>query len=363
MGVPRFTRADGGRKGRAFASFSGAGAALAARLWRGPSALAAAAMAASGCAAVLGIDEVNQDDDDVTAGSAGQGGGGGSSTGGGGRAGRSGSPTGGSGTGGSGSGTGGSGTGGSGTGGSGTGGSGTGGTGTGGSGTGGSGTGGDGTGGDGTGGSGTGGSGTGGTGTGGSGTGGSGGGGPDHIVINEIFHNPPGADPGKCFIELYGPPNASLDGLEIRFFRGNSSDAFPIFLFGPQHALGESGLFVLAEPGVMAPGGVPIAFDGDDPNGMGGTSPNLFNSANSIGLMKGDSFLDAVAYSDSTLAAACPQVTEGEGGPDDCAESPLASDPFPSSISRDGAGTDTDNNVADFRLLAPTPGRPNQPPL
>jgi len=113
----------------------------------------------------------------------------------------------------------------------------------------------------------------------------------------------------------------------------------------------------LAEPGVLVPSNVPVAFDGDDPNGSLGTSPNLFNTANSIVLLRGNDHVDAVGYSDATEAPACPEFSQGEG---DCALAPLAAtgdDPL--SMSRNPVGLDTNNNDPDFHLVTPTPGAPN----
>lgn len=299
----------------------------------------AVAVAATNCASVLGIEDVNQDDD-LTEGASGQATGGSSTGGVSGKAGRSGGSTGGTGTGGSG--TGGSGTGGSGTGGSGTGGSDTGGTGTGGSGTGGSNTGG----------SGPGGSDTGGSGTGGSGTGGGGsGGGPDHIVINEIFHNPPGADEG-CFIELFGPADAPLDGLELRLVHGFDGSFETVFTFDV-HFIGNKGFFVLAQsPNILIAAGARSAVDG---------RANLLNSANTLVLVRVESGVveDAVAYSDT--ANVCPQNTAGEGP--ECADAPASISGDPNrSIARDEFSADTDDNFIDFFLSAPTPGAPNPTP-
>lgn len=43
------------------------------------------------------------------------------------------------------------------------------------------------------------------------------------VVINEILENPPGADDGRQYIELYGKPGMDLTGYAIALFKGGSS--------------------------------------------------------------------------------------------------------------------------------------------
>ncbi|HEU4409833.1 MAG TPA: hypothetical protein VFS43_31560 [Polyangiaceae bacterium] len=276
---------------------------------------------------------------------------GGSGTGG---SGTGGSGTGGSGTGGSGtggSGTGGSGTGGSGTGGSGTGGSGTGGSGTGGSGTGGSGTGGSGTGGSGTGGSGTGGSGTGGSGTGGSGTGGSGGGGSGPIVINELAYNSKGTPDAGCYIELKGPPGASLANHSLRSINGNGGTLIAEFKFSSGQALDANGYFVIAQDNtvtVPAGGAIVVSTFADLQNGP--DSLVLVNNATSA-------TLDAVGYSDALGAFNSPNIFQGEGKFAIAPTTPQVDLGF--ALSRLPDGGDTNDNFTDFGIGARTPGAAN----
>jgi hypothetical protein len=183
---------------------------------------------------------------------------------------------------------------------------------------------------------------------------------PPKVVINEIFHNPSGADAGKCFIELFGPPNAPLAGLELRLFRANGT-AVTVFVFDAEHSLGPSGFFVLAESSSTPhPEDVPLIVDNDDPTGTKSSSPNLFNSANSIALLKGQLAVDAVAYRGDEMPQQCPVFSQGEGP---CAAAPLAALMFDRSISRDHLGTDTNNNQADFSLKPPTPGQHPPPAL
>jgi hypothetical protein len=178
------------------------------------------------------------------------------------------------------------------------------------------------------------------------------------IVINELYYNPSGADnDGRCFIELRGPAGASLEGFELVQLLGEGSEQ-PIFAFDATHATGASGYFLLVQNGsvTVAPAGVNSAVD----NTGQGTSPDLINTANAVALRRHGVVVDAVAYSDEL--GQCPtDQTLGEGKCARARKSDLNQPEW--SLSRLPDGSDTDRNSVDFVTSAPSGGEPNKPPL
>ena len=75
------------------------------------------------------------------------------------------------------------------------------------------------------------------------------------LVINEVDADSPGADVAE-FVELYGPANASLNGLTVVFFNGSNDLSYASFdLDG--YSLDANGFFVLGNAGVT---GVDLVF-------------------------------------------------------------------------------------------------------
>lgn len=82
--------------------------------------------------------------------------------------------------------------------------------------------------------------------------------GTSNVVINELDCDQVATDAAE-FVELYGEPNAPLDGLVVVFFNGSSDVSYAAYdLAG--FALDANGFFVLGNPGVN---GVQIVFDGN----------------------------------------------------------------------------------------------------
>ena len=155
-------------------------------------------------------------------------------------------------------------------------------------------------------------------------------------VISEVFYDAVGSDDGLSFVELYGQPGASLDGLVVDNVNGANGAVGPsLALSGTFPA---SGLFVVADAtaaGVSSVAGANLLLDFDFQNGP-----------DSIVLRLGDSVLDAVGYG----VFAASEVFAGEGAP---AVDPAAG----ASLARRFADVDTGDNAADFISLAvPTPG-------
>lgn len=73
----------------------------------------------------------------------------------------------------------------------------------------------------------------------------------DPVLLNEMLVSHTGADTTE-FVELYGTPGHSLDGLSLVVVEGDNSAAGTIelrFDFGPDHRLGGNGFFLLGSAG------------------------------------------------------------------------------------------------------------------
>jgi hypothetical protein len=155
-------------------------------------------------------------------------------------------------------------------------------------------------------------------------------------VLSEVFYDAVGSDDGLSFVELYGMPGTSLDGVVVENVNGANGAVGPsLALSGTIPA---SGIFVVADAtdaGVSAVAGADLLLDFD-----------LQNGPDSVVLRLGDQVLDALGY--GVFAAA--EVFAGEGAP---AVDPAAG----ASLARRFADVDTGDNAADFISLAtPTPG-------
>ncbi len=155
-------------------------------------------------------------------------------------------------------------------------------------------------------------------------------------LISELLYDAVGADDGKAFVELYGSPGASLDGLRLQSVNGdNGLVTATLVLTGTFPA---DGLFVVADrtsAGTTSIANADLLLDFD-----------LQNGPDSLVLRDATSVLDAVGYGvfDGGL------VFAGEGDP---AEDGAAG----TSLARVFANVDTGDNAVDFAVLdVPTPG-------
>ena len=154
-------------------------------------------------------------------------------------------------------------------------------------------------------------------------------------VISEIFYDATGPDSGLAFIELFGTPGDSLDGLRLEGINGTGGTVYTSFdLSG---VIPSNGIFVI----------------GDDKAGSTQVpNANLIgdidyqNGPDSVVLRDDNTIFDAVGY--GVFGAA--NVFAGEGSP--------ALDPASgSSIARFNPAQDTNDNSVDFITLSiPTPG-------
>ncbi|MBW1687019.1 MAG: PEP-CTERM sorting domain-containing protein [Deltaproteobacteria bacterium] len=155
-------------------------------------------------------------------------------------------------------------------------------------------------------------------------------------LISEVFYDATGSDNGKSFVELYGAPGTSLDGLVLEGVNGSNGAVGPVLtLLG---VIPGDGFFVVADDrgdGASDVAGVDLVLNFDFQNGP-----------DSVVLRSSDSVLDALGYG----AFSADEVFAGEGAP-----APDA--PADASLARIFADVDTDDNAADFAILeAPTPG-------
>lgn len=155
-------------------------------------------------------------------------------------------------------------------------------------------------------------------------------------LISEAFYDAIGSDNGLSFVELYGCPGASLDGLFLEGINGADGSAGPtIALSGVFPA---DGIWLLADDvgdGTSLVAGAHLIANFDFQNGP-----------DSIVLRTAVAVLDAVGYG----AFGMGEIFAGEG-------MAAVDAPAGSSLARLFANLDTDNNAADFIVLGvPTPG-------
>ncbi len=155
-------------------------------------------------------------------------------------------------------------------------------------------------------------------------------------LISELLYDAVGSDDGLSFVELYGAPGTSLTGL---------------FLEGVNGANGQAGPTV-ALSGVIPADGLFVVADGTSGGGTSVLGADLVanfdfqNGPDSVVLRDASSVIDAVGY--GVFGAGEVFAGEGAAAPDP---------PAGSSLARAFADLDTDDNAADFAVLAtPTPG-------
>jgi hypothetical protein len=155
------------------------------------------------------------------------------------------------------------------------------------------------------------------------------------LVISELFYDASGTDAGQVFVELFGMPGESLDGLVLEGINGSGGTVYTsLNLSGTIPA---DGVFVI----------------GDD-NGGSTSVPNADliadidyqNGPDSVVLRNVSTILDAVGYGSFTGGS----IFAGEGA---AAPDPVSG----SSIARFNPLLDSGDNSLDFIVLeTPTPG-------
>lgn len=151
------------------------------------------------------------------------------------------------------------------------------------------------------------------------------------IIINELFYDEDGGDGPGVFIELWGPPGASVDGLRLAAVNGaNGATYATIDLAG---AIGEDGYYVVAHTDATPE----LAALADLLDG----AADLQNGPDNLQLVDAEGVLDALAY--------------GNVGANFFGETAGAADVPPgTALTRIDHG-DTDDNSVDFVPRAPSP--------
>jgi hypothetical protein len=154
-------------------------------------------------------------------------------------------------------------------------------------------------------------------------------------LLSEVLYDATGTDDGNSFVELYGAPGTSLDGLVIEGVNGtDGSITHTLALTG---TIGPDGLFVVADrtsAGITLVADADLLLDFDFQNGP-----------DSVVLRGASGVLDALGYG----AFLPTEVNAGEGAP-------AVDPPSGQSVARQFANVDTNDNAADFVAAAPTPG-------
>lgn len=158
---------------------------------------------------------------------------------------------------------------------------------------------------------------------------------PASPVISELFYDAPGSDAGLVFVELFGVPGDSLDGLVLEGINGSGGTVYKTISLGG--TIPADGVFVIGDgsSATTAVANADMFADVDFQNGP-----------DSVVLRAGSLVLDALAY--------------GSFGPDDVFAgegSAAPGAPAGASIARFNPAFDSGDNAADFVLFeTPTPG-------
>lgn len=152
------------------------------------------------------------------------------------------------------------------------------------------------------------------------------------VVISELLYDAAAGDAGNVFVELFGAPGTSLSGWSLRGVNGDDGVVYRTVNLS----------------GVIPPDGVFVIVDSASssvPNGDLVGSVDFQNGPDAVQLFNGDVLIDALGYGDFTGIFF---GGEGQAAPDV---------PAGSSLARANPLLDTNNNLADFMVLAaPTPG-------
>ena len=163
-----------------------------------------------------------------------------------------------------------------------------------------------------------------------------------HVMINELFYDPDGADELAAFIELYGPADFSLDGYTLVGTNGSTGLEYANIALDGKTIPGDSYFLIVhtqAEAGLAA-----IA-------DMLSSGADLQNGFDSVELKSGDTVVDALGYG----LEVDPNYTIWEGSP-----APDVATNSGHSLARAPDHSDTNDNSVDFvDCITPTPGVSN----
>ncbi|MFN0031263.1 MAG: lamin tail domain-containing protein [Flavobacteriales bacterium] len=175
------------------------------------------------------------------------------------------------------------------------------------------------------------------------------------VRINEVDPDQPSADAGE-FIELYGDPNTSLDGLVVVFFQGSGGDATYAAYDLDGYSLDASGFFIMGNAAVPS---VQLIFPGN----------SLQNGSDGIAIYVGD----ATDWPNGTLATATDIVDAIVYGTDDPVDAGLVAilTPGQAQLNDTGNSANSFSRVPDggdalittnYLVQSITPGFTNQLP-
>ena len=156
------------------------------------------------------------------------------------------------------------------------------------------------------------------------------------IHLSEVLYDAVGSDDGKVFVELFGPPGLSLEGFQLEGVNGSGGGVSPVLSLSG--AVPADGFFVVADSrgGITDVAEADLLLDFDFQNG-----PDSVVLRGPLG-----GVLDALGY--GAFGAGDVFAGEGMAAPDA---------PAGQSLARHFADVDSDDNAADFVVLAqPTPG-------
>jgi hypothetical protein len=155
------------------------------------------------------------------------------------------------------------------------------------------------------------------------------------LVISELFYDAGGPDAGHVFVELFGAPGESLDGMVLEGINGGNGAIYRSIILTSM--VPADGIFVIGDDdgGVTSVANADFVADVDFQNGP-----------DSVILRSESGILDAVGYGSFSAT----DVFSGEGFP--------APDPASgSSIERFNPLVDSGDNSMDFSILeVPSPG-------
>lgn len=168
---------------------------------------------------------------------------------------------------------------------------------------------------------------------------------PLNLVINEILYDANGSDTdGNEFIELYGTPDADIDGYQILIINGGDGEIIDTIHLPNNSKMNSNGLFLIADARTNASKASniphPDFIDNFDPQ----NGPDVIQVMDAQGQIT-----DTLCYGNGSLPIA-------RNGFESCEESAASDVSGGHSLSRLN-GADSQNNSVDFiDLSTPTPG-------
>lgn len=155
------------------------------------------------------------------------------------------------------------------------------------------------------------------------------------LVVNEVLYDPSGSDSGREFVELLHTDSTTASWDHLTLQAGDGAH--------PQNwrTVWEAGDVTLQAGELLLVGGEQVTGASEALRG------SLQNGPDALRLLHGNIEIDRLGYGDLDDASLY------EGSP--------AEDVSGASLARIPDGRDTQNNAADFRAQAPTPGRRNLP--